>query len=299
MLKKGDVDYDNYPLTPEKYVELTKDSAALAKVEAVKTENSSPSNFSYGFIGWNMKTPLFRDRDVRMAMSMLINRDQMIEKFRFGMSEKATGPFGNRNPSSSPDVKPVEFDPKGALALLEKTGWKMGPGGLSKVIDGKETPFVFTLIHAHPDAEKYFTIIKEDMRKVGITMNIKYVEWTSFVKLLDERKFEATSLNWAAGDLEPDPKQIFHSASIPAPGSNFVSYSNPEVDKLIDQARGTMDAKARLPLMRKIHELIAADQPYSFLFNSKSTLYGNTKRIKKPFGLTLKYDVASETWLME
>jgi microcin C transport system substrate-binding protein len=295
LLKKGDL--DQIGLTAEQYVQKTKGEEWGKKVIAVKGQNSAPSNFNYGFIGWNFKHPFFQDRDVRMAMSHLINRDFMIEKFAFGMSDKAVGPFGNKSSATSPNVKPVEFDSKKALSLLEKAGWKMGPTGLTKKIDGKEVPFEFTLLNANKDSEKYWTVAKEDMKKIGITMNIKTIEWNSFLKLVDERKFDAVALGWSVNSLEPDPKQVWHSASIPSPGSNFIGYSNPQVDKLIDEMRATMDTKKRTKMLQQIHELIAADAPYSFLFNRKFTLYAHTARIQKKQDL-LNYADGVNTWTL-
>lgn len=296
LLKKGDL--DEIGLTAEQYMQKTKGPEWGTKVIAVKGQNSAPSNFSYGFIGWNFKHPFFQDRDVRMAMSHLVNRDFMIEKFLFGMSDKCVGPFGNKSSATSPNVKPVEYDPKQALALLEKSGWKMGATGLTKKIDGKDVPFEFTLLNANKDSEKYWTVVKEDMKKVGITMNIKTIEWNSFLKLLDERKFDAVTLGWSVNSLEPDPKQIWHSASIKSPGSNFISYSNAKVDTLIDEMRATMDPAKRTKMLNQIHEMIAADAPYSFMFNRKFTLYAHTARVQKKQDL-LNYDVGINTWTLQ
>jgi microcin C transport system substrate-binding protein len=293
MLKKGDLDMIS--LTAEQYMQKTQGPEWTTKVEAVKVENSSPSNFNYGFIAWNFKHPFFKDRDVRMAMGHLVNREFMIQKFLFELSEPARGPFGNKSTATSPNVKAVEFDPKKALALLEKAGWKLGERGLSRMIDGRDTPFEFTLLNANKDGEKYWTIVKEDMKKLGITMNIKTIEWNSFLKLLDERKFDAVTLGWGINDLEPDPKQIWHSASIPSPGSNFISYSNPRVDQLIDEMRSSMDQSRRQKILHQIHELIAADAPYSFMFNRKYTLYANTRRLEKKAD-SLKFGLGLNTW---
>jgi len=296
LLKKGDL--DQIGLTAEQYVQKTKGPEWGTKVIAVKGQNSAPSNFNYGFIGWNFKHPLFGDKNVRKAMAHLVNRDFMIQKFLFDMSEKSVGPFGNKSSATSPKVKAMEFNSKEALSLLGKAGWKMGPKGLSKTINGNEMAFEFTLLNANKDGEKYWTIVKEDMKKIGITMNIKTIEWNSFVKLLDERKFDAVTLGWSVNSLEPDPKQIWHSASIPSPGSNFIGYSNPKVDKLIDEMRATMDKTKRTKMLQQIHEMIAEDAPYAFMFNRKYTLYAHTARVKKKQDL-LKYDVGINTWKLE
>lgn len=294
LLKKGDLDYRE-PITAEEYVNA-KGPEWGTKVVAVKTENSASANFDYGFIGWNNKHPFFQDKRVRQAMSYLINRDLMIEKFRYGMSDKTNGPFGNKSTASSPKVKAIGFDQKKALTLLQQAGWKLGDKGLTKTIDGKETVFEFTIVSPSPDFEKYLTMMKEDMKKVGVIMNIKNSEWNSFLKLIDERKFDAVVLSWSVTSLEPDPKELWHSESANSTGNNFVGYMNPEVDKLIDKLRTLMSAKARIPLYHKIHEIIAEDQPYSFLFSRKFALYANSTKITKPKD-TFKYDIGTETWL--
>lgn len=293
LFKKGDLDYTG--LTPEQYTAQAKGGDWGKRLIAVKGENSASTNYNYGFIAWNQLNPLFKDRDVRVALSHLINRDHMIEKFLFGMREKAVGPFGNRSSATNPKVKAIDYNPEQALALLKKAGWSIGPNGLSKKINGKDTLFEFTLLGANPDFEKYLTIIKEDMKKVGITMNIRVVEWNSFIKLLDERKYDAVTLAWSVNSLEPDPKQIWHSSAIAPPGHNFVSYSDKELDRLIDQVRVTMDAKKRIPIYHRIHEIIARDQPYSFFFNQKNYLYAVNARIQRKQD-SFKYAIGTETW---
>lgn len=297
MLKKGNIDFLDMSPFPDQFMNKMQgpEWGPKGKVSSFKVKNSAVDTFNYGFIAWNNKSPFFSDRNIRMAMSHLINRDLMNEKFRFGMSEKAVGPWGNGSPSSSPKVKAVAYDPKKALQLLQGAGWKLGPNGLSKEIDGKEVRFEFTLLAGTNTFERYATVIKEDMAKIGITMNIKIVEWNSFVKILDERKFDAINLAWGGGSLEQDPKQIWHSTSMAGTGSNFISYSNPLVDQKIDLLRSSMDEKVRRKYFREIHELIMADQPYSFLFNRKYTLYGRTNRMGTPRD-TFKYGIGTEYW---
>ena len=88
-------------------------------------------------------------------------------------------------------------------------------------------------------------------------------------------------MGWSAGSVDIDPKQIWHSSSISGGGSNFTSYSNPEVDKGIDLARMTADTEKRIEILKKVYREIANDVPYLFFFNSKFGFYGNTKKIEE------------------
>lgn len=296
LLKKGDIDFQGF--RPEGFVKKTVGDIWEKKIVKVKTENKSPKG--YNFIAFNMKHPVLKDREVRKALSMLFNRPLMLDKFEFNLSEYASGPIYVQSDYASPNVKPIEFKPNDALKVLNQAGWKDTDkdGILDRVINGKKTKLSFTIIDPSVDIMKYLTIFKEDASKVGVEVNIKNIEWNSFVKLLEERNFEAVRLAWGGGGVEWDPKQIWHSSSIAGAGSNFISYTNPEVDKLIDQSRKLYEREQRIPLLRRVHELISADYPYIWWFNSKYTLYGHTKKIQKPKD-TFTYGIGQQYWTIK
>lgn len=296
LLKKGDIDFMG--LRPEGFVKKTVGDVWEKKITKVKTENKSPKGYS--FIAFNLKHPILKDREVRKALTMLFNRPLMLDKFEYNLSEFATGPIYVQSDYASPNVKPVEFNPNEALKVLNQAGWKDTDkdGILDKVINGKKTKLSFTIMDPLIDIMKYLTIYKEDASKVGVEINIKNIEWNSFVKLLDEKNFEAVRLAWGGGSVEWDPKQIWHTSSIAGAGSNFISYSNPEVDKLIDESRKLYDRDKRITILRKVHEMISADYPYVWWFNSKYTLYGHNKRVQKPKD-TFTYGIGQQYWTVE
>lgn len=296
LLKKGDIDY--LGLKPEGFVKKTIGKIWDEKVVKVKTENKTPKG--YNFIGWNMKHPILKDREVRKALSMLVNRPLMQEKFEYNLSEPATGPIYVQSDYANHSTKPVPYDPAAALKILASAGWKDSDkdGTLDKVIDGRKTPLSITIIDPSPDFMKYLTVYKEDASKIGVDFQIKSVEWNSFISLIDSRKFEAARLAWGGGTVDIDLKQVWHSDSIKGSGSNFVSYSNPEVDKLIDTARKIYEKDKRMVLLQKAHELIANDYPYVFFFNMKYSLYSHTKRVVKPKD-TFVYGIGQMYWKIQ
>jgi microcin C transport system substrate-binding protein len=292
MLKKGDLDFDI--LSNEQYMKKTEGPGWDKNVVKVKTTNSAPK--SYGFYGWNLRLELFKDKNVRVALAHLMNREEMNKKFRFGMSLLATGPMYQQSDYASPKSKAIPFDPKKAQELLANAGWKDSDkdGILDKTINGKKVDFKFTLLHPNKDTEKYHTLYKEDLKKAGIEMDIKLSEWNSFLKSMDDANFEVVALSWT-GSMDWDPKQIWHSSSAVAGGSNFVGYKNPAVDKLIDKARVEQDRTKRVALLREVYEKIADDAPYAFWFNEQFSNYMHNKRIGKN-AETFKYDLATDHW---
>lgn len=296
MLKKSKLDF--LGLTPEDYTKKTKGDMWGKTVFKKKVENDAPQGYS--FIGWNLKKPMFQSRNVRLALYHLVNRELMIKKFESNMSELAIGPWYKKSVYADKSVKPVLFNPDKALKLLRKDGWKDsdGNGILDKVINGQKVQMSFEILEPRKEFEKYLTIFKEDARKVGVDVRIKLIEWSSFLKLLDEKKFDAVRLGWSGGSVDIDPKQIWHSESAREGGSNFISYSNPKVDKLIDEARFTMDKKARIKKLKKVFREIAKDVPYVFFFNRKYSLYAHTSKMKmeKP---TYKYSIGYDYWWVQ
>jgi len=292
-LERGDIDYNE--LRAEDFVKKTSNAKWGKKVFKHKVQNKAP--VSYGFIGWNLKNPLFKEKQVRKALYHLVNRELMIKKFLYGFSMPATGPLYQQSEYANHNIKPLKFNPKKALEMLRKQGWKDTDGDLvlDKIIDGKKTNFSFTILEPNDQFVKYLTIFKEDAKKAGIDVKIKVIEWNSFIKKLDERSFQAVRLGWGGGSVDWDPKQIWHSDSIKGAGSNFISYSNPKVDKLIDTARITLDKKKRTKILNDVYSMIADDAPYAFFFNSKYLFYGRTKRMKQEKD-TYKYEIGYGSW---
>jgi len=221
----------------------------------------------------------------------------MNKKFRYGFSDLATGPIYVRSEYAPKGLKALGFDPKKAQQLLASAGWADSDknGTIDKTVNGKKVDFKFTLIHSNKDNEKYYTMYKEDLKKAGIDMEIKLLEWNSFLKLVDEGNFDAVTLAWGGGSVDPDPKQVWHSSSAVVGGSNFINYKNPKVDKMIDEARLEPDRKKRVKLLQEVYRTIAEDAPYAFMFNDKFSFYANQSRIGKPAD-TFKYDIGSDYW---
>lgn len=295
LFKKGQLDYIG--LTPESFIKKTHGKLWKTKLQKVKTQNKGTKGYNY--IGWNLRDPKFQDKKVRRALAHLFNRKLMIKKFLFGMSLPATGPWYRQSIYASPNVEPIPFDIKKAYKLLKEAGWKDTDKDriLDKVINGKKVKMSFTIMNSTKDREKYLTIFKEDAKKAGVEVKIQMVEWNTFLKNLDDGKFDGAALGWSGGAVDIDPKQIWHSSSAIKGGSNFVQYKNPEVDKLIDQARLLPESKDRIPLLRKVYEIIADDAPYLFFFNSKYSLYAHNKKIKKAKD-TYEYAIGQDYWWM-
>ncbi|MBK26641.1 MAG: peptide ABC transporter substrate-binding protein [Halobacteriovorax sp.] len=294
-LEKGQLDFQE--MGAEHYMKNTKGKKWGKSVYKVKIQNKAAKG--YGFIGWNLRDDILKDKNVRLGLYHLLDREKMIKKFRYDMAEPATGPVYRKSVYANLDVKPILYDFEKAKALFKKSGWADTDGDqiLDKVINGNKTKLSITILEPNKEFVKYLTMYKEDAKKAGVDINVKLIEWNAFLKLLDERKFQAVRLGWGAGSVDWDPKQIWHSASQKG-GSNFIGYKNAEVDKLIDEARTLIDFKKRQKVLRRVFKLIADDVPYAFFFNDKYGFYGHTKRMKREKD-TYSYNVGISYWWIQ
>lgn len=295
-MQKGDIDY--LSLSPEAFEQKTSKPPWGTKVLKIKAKNKGGRG--YAFIGFNMNRPLFQDRRVRKALAHLMDRETMRQKFRFGYGELATGPWYSWSDYADPKVRPIEYDLQRANALLKEAGWSdpNRDGVLEKSIDGTIQKLSFTVLLANPDSEKYLTLYKEDLKKAGVNLDIKILDWTAFLKVMDDKKFDAVMLGWSAPSVDLDPKAIWHSRSGQKGGNNFISYSNPKVDALIDRGRKQLNRRERIKTFRKVYRLIAEDVPYIFLFNNLYFMYGVNQRIKTPKP-TFNYSMGESYWSLK
>lgn len=230
---------------------------------------------NYSYIGWNSRRPYFSDRRVRIALTHLVNRELILEKILFDLGTIVTNPFYINSPEYDKSIEPYSYDPGKARALLEEAGWVDHDGDGIRDKDGVKFEFEFLIPNGSETGDKISTILKEELDKVGIQMNIRNTEWAVFTTRLNERKFDAVTLGWSMG-VESDPYQIWHSSQIEQ-GSNFVGFSNKEADRLIDAARSEFDRDRRIELYRKFSRIVNEEQPYTFLFCRRSTIALNRR----------------------
>ena len=223
-------------------------------------------SFSYTYLGFNLKHPLFKDNKVRQAIAYAINKDEIIDGILLGLGRESTGPFKPGTWAYNPKVKHYPYDPRKARALLADAGWtrRNGNGVLEK--DGQ--PFAFEIItnQGNDVRRKCAEIIQRRLADVGISVKIREIEWAAFVKeFINKRRFEATILGWTI-PMDPDIYDVWHSSKTGPEELNFISYNNAEVDDLLEKGRSTFDVKKRKQAYDRIQEILAEDQPYVFLY---------------------------------
>lgn len=222
--------------------------------------------FAYTYMGFNLKHPWFKDKRVRQAIAYTVDKDELVHGVLFGLGKAATGPYVPNTWPYNPDVKKYEYNPDKAMELLSEAGWRDSDG--DGILDKDGRPFEFTILTNMGNSlrMKTATIIQWRLAMVGIKVNIRALEWSTFInEFLDKRRFEAVVLGWSIG-LDPDQFDIWHSSKTKEKEFNFISFNNPEVDELLEKGRRTFDLTERKKAYFRIQDILAEEVPYIFLY---------------------------------
>ncbi|MFH1134611.1 MAG: peptide-binding protein [Pseudomonadota bacterium] len=256
-LKSGGLDLT--ALTPTQYVEEANSPEFAKNFKKYRYLQSA-----YTYLGFNLLDPKFQDRRVRQAIALALDKEEIVKGVLLGLGAPANGPYKPGTWQYNPDVKPYPFDQGRARELLAEAGWKEQDGVLAR--DGQ--PFEFTIITNQGNRNREMTalIIQQRLRELGILVKIRTIEWAAFLKeFVDKKNFEAVILSWTIPP-DPDPFDVWPSSKTRAGELNFISYGNPEVDRLIDQGRYTFDQAERQKAYFRFQEILREDVPCVFLY---------------------------------
>lgn len=235
-----------------------------------KYQAFSSTGFGYSYIGYNNRNPLFADKRVRRALGMAINVDEIITFLLYGEGERITGPYPRQTDWYNAGINPLPYDPARARSLLQEVGWQINKEGwLEK--DGAVFEFNLITNNGNSIRSNILAIAQDAWKAIGVKCNTQVFEWAVFLKdFVNTGSFDAVVLGWSMG-IDPDLYQLFHSSQAGPQQLNFVGYNNPDVDRLIVRLRKEYDHDEQRELTHRLHEEIAIDQPYTFLYVGLAT----------------------------
>lgn len=251
-------------------------------------------SYNYSYVAMNMKPDgiqhkkLFTDKKVRRAIALLIPVDQINKILNKGKNRRMTGPVSPLKEEYNTSLKPLPYNVEEARKMLAEAGWKDTDGDniLDKEIDGQKVPFMFNLNYMTTtvDWKDMAQMIAESMYKAGIKVNINPLDFAVHYDKAKNHDFDMMLAGWAGSSMPEDFTQIWHTSSWSSKGSNFTGFGNAETDALIDSIKYTITDSLRIPMVKRLQEVIYEEQPYVFL-------YANIRRniVHKRFGNTEMY----------
>ena len=252
---------DQVGLTPDQFKSETSGEGFDKLAQKIQL----PGHSIYIYMGFNLKRAPFNDKAVRLALSHAIDREAIISGVVLGYGKPCTGPYSPLMQAYNPAVKPMSYDLKLAAKMLEADGWKLGTDGLREK-GGKKLQFNLITNNGSDVRKRIVLILQQQFAKLGVKVDVQTYEWSTFLSnYVNKRNFDTLVMGWQLS-LDPDLYAIWHSSQTGEEQFNFISYKNAEVDKLLDEGRVTFDPAKRTAIYRRIHALIAADQPICFLY---------------------------------
>jgi peptide/nickel transport system substrate-binding protein len=259
LLKAGEI--DRMDLSPIQYARQTQSNWFCKNFQKYKY-----LHLGYTYLGYNLKDPRFQDKRVRQALSMAIDRQRIVKCVLLGLGEVAHTTYKPDSQWYNPRVKKFPYDPDKARQLLEEAGWSDtdGDGLLDK--DGQQFTFTILTNQGNDLRKNAAILIQNDLKKIGIGVRIRVVEWAALLKhFIHKRDFDACLLGWRTS-IDPNQADLWHSSKTCDSCVNFISYANPEVDALLEAGASTFDVQERKQYYDKFQEIIAEDQPCTFLW---------------------------------
>ena len=222
-------------------------------------------NLDIWYIGFNVEQPPFDDSRVRQAFNHAVDKDKLIKVVLNDLHQRADGIIPPGMPGYNPAVRGLKFDVDRAKQLLRESKYA-----------GNLPPITFTIPSSATTVDPVTEAIVEMWKtNMGVEVKIQQVEWATFLGDIKrnptankKNRYQIYELGWSAD--YPDPQDfvyiLFHSKSL----DNNGAYGNPEVDKLLDQARGESNNERRLKLYQDAEQLIVNDAGWVPLYHAKA-----------------------------
>lgn len=212
--------------------------------------------FNVGYIAINNQKPPFNNRDVRIAISYAINKEDMIKEVFANLAKPAKTFIPPLLWGYNEGIEPSEYNPKKSMQLLAKAGYPKGFKTTLWVMNCSRNYF--------PKPLQVAEYIKKSLKKVNIEVTIKIFSWDEYLNRIKSGEHEMALIGWTGDNIDPDNflnTLLSSDNAIPGYAGNYSFYKNKEVDLLLTQARQTTDMVFRKNLYRRLLEIVNYDMP--------------------------------------
>jgi peptide/nickel transport system substrate-binding protein len=226
------------------------------------------------FVAFNGDHPVLGDQRVRLALSMAVDREQLLGQALDGWGELIAGSLPSMHWAADPALRPPAYDLDGARQLLAEVGWtdSDGDGWLDR--GGERLRLPVRTNGGNQLREDVATLIAGYYRAIGVDASAELVVWGGLVDDLFTHDFEAIVFSWPLR-AEPDQSRLWLSTEDEiGSGYNFVSFADETVDQLLQEALAVpgCDPTRRAERYRQVQRLLAQERPYDFLFVPYATV---------------------------
>lgn len=211
------------------------------------------SSTGLAYIGFNMNKAPFDDVKVRKAVSMVINKDEVIDGVYDGYGVPGKGPLAPKVFGYDEKIEGISYDIEEAKKLMAEAGYEDGFEALLWTND-------------NPQRIDSAVILQNALKELNVDLKIEQMEFGAYLDKLKSGEHDLFILGWTNPLIDADNGlySLFHSSSMGVP-PNAMWYGNDKVDELLDEGRQEMDETKRLAIYKEAQEIIIEDAPMIFL----------------------------------
>ena len=274
-LRKGSADVAINSLTP--------DTVGVLQHERNLEVLRHPGT-SLAYLAFNLRDSILQDVRVRQALAYAVDRGPMLHYLFRDFGRLADSVLPPEHWAFNPDVAHYPHDPAKANVLLDSAGRRRGKDGvrfhLTMKISTEETSGLIA------------AVLQQQLRDVGIALDIRRFEFATLYSDVLKGSFQLYSLRWVGySNQDPDIfEDAFHSASFPPKRANRGRYSNPEVDRLVEEGRRTVDQQRRKQIYAEVQSILARDLPYINLWYMDNVLVHSNRVANLQLGPSADYN---------
>jgi peptide/nickel transport system substrate-binding protein len=255
-------------LTGGIHIQLNVEPDQVQRVEQTGgVEVHSAPGTTLFYIGWNNQQAPFDDARVRRAMTLAIDRQQVMDALMRGHAQPATSTVPPWHPYA-PGIDPLPHDPEAAMRLLDEAGWRDGGDGVRRNAQGQ--PLRFRLMTSERALNRAIVeVVQNQLRQVGAAAQIEVLEFQTMLAQHRNREFDAVLSNWVLDNFQmaSAPRSLFHSEQAGVEGSaNRSGVRSPRLDQLIDAGAVSTNPENSRRIWRDFTIALQEEQPFTFMF---------------------------------
>ncbi len=216
----------------------------------------------YTYVNLNLARPVLADKNVRQALAYLTDRETIVKTIYAGVSKPGCSPLSPGTWAWDASIQCITYDVSRAAQLLDAAGWTLGADGKTRSRNGVPLKVSLRTHTADDQRAQVAEFLQNSWRSAGIDVEVQpAVQFAALQDLLVKGDYDAIIVGWVS--LSDPDRAMYRSFQSSSP-SNWGHYANPEVDKLLEQARQVSDRAARKPLYIQAANMVVADAPYVF-----------------------------------
>ena len=207
------------------------------------------------YLAFNLRDPVLKDLRVRQALAYAIDRGAVLHYLFGDQGRLADSVLPPQHWAYNGNVAHYPYDPAKANQILDAAGYRRGADGVRFHLTMKTSTEETTRLLA--------AVLQQQLSQIGIVLDIRSFEFATFYGDVSKGAFQLYSLRWIGANEDPDIfYYAFHSSSFPPGHANRSYYVNPEVDRLIEAGRSTVDQEKRKQIYAQVQQILARDLPY-------------------------------------